>query len=789
MKYQRIFAALTAASLLLCGCGNSIENTSSVPTMTTQTQTAGQPHESETTPVQDVLTNLARTENYTMPEGIYSVRDFRQTADSMSCLGFGQRETYYMEFTDNLALLSQTQLVNPAAYDGYYFSSAVYGLCGDAVYSVVSMENHSNMKPYQEGDENYDWDAYHAQYERDYLLCVNSLDGTLQRAVPLTGLEEYEQHDALLSMGLHHCAQGIYLLLQNGTVLRISEDGTVTEMSEGREDVFLCTFLYDNEGKPLLRINRNENGKEIVEFSRFDEETGTSGEVFYRVDEKINNGVYAVSGRDGYALFLSLTDGIYGVLPDGTAEFLVDWTASDCAQYDLLAALPDNAFLGHEYMTGTSAIIRRRYASEIPEKTLTLTMGVLGSNETITAFKREFNKSQDVIELELVDYKNSDGTEFGIPDAKNDALDNLKFAIISGDAPDIIVLTEQHEAFMQLGKRGAFLNFYDLMQEDGGISKTTVLPNILTAAENDSGALYSLPIAFSVKSLAVKSRLCSKENWTVDDMLALYEDAGEAQYKWHSKEEMLELLLEGSGFVDAAHGTCSFDSPEFIKILEFCNRYPDDVPVPPKDYSDPDAMAKLEKYYREEFERYRNDEDYLCNAELSHTKNMMACSYSYTRYHSLEEEFTYVGYPTTDGKGGRLQFHEEVGISHSCANPQEAWQVVEQLLQYYENTYRGYPITEAEFEKVLDSHMVMEEFGKKIEFYEDDGRKVYPLNAQEREQVEAYIRSCDSAAGCSSTVLMIVMEEAESFFAGDYTAEDAAKRIQNRVGIYLSEQM
>jgi hypothetical protein len=85
--------------------------------------------------------------------------------------------------------------------------------------------------------------------------------------------------------------------------------------------------------------------------------------------------------------------------------------------------------------------------------------------------------------------------------------------------------------------------------------------------------------------------------------------------------------------------------------------------------------------------------------------------------------------------------------------------------------------------------MVMEEFGKKLEFYEDDGRKVYPLNVQEREQVEAYIRSCDSAAGCSSTVLTIVLEEAESYFAGDYSAEDAAKRIQNRVGIYLSEQM
>lgn len=35
---------------------------------------------------------------------------------------------------------------------------------------------------------------------------------------------------------------------------------------------------------------------------------------------------------------------------------------------------------------------------------------------------------------------------------------------------------------------------------------------------------------------------------------------------------------------------------------------------------------------------------------------------------------------------------------------------------------------------------------------------------------------------------MIVMEECGAFFAGDTTAEETAKAIQNRVQLYLNEQ-
>ncbi|MBR6617908.1 MAG: hypothetical protein IKL00_08590 [Oscillospiraceae bacterium] len=74
------------------------------------------------------------------------------------------------------------------------------------------------------------------------------------------------------------------------------------------------------------------------------------------------------------------------------------------------------------------------------------------------------------------------------------------------------------------------------------------------------------------------------------------------------------------------------------------------------------------------------------------------------------------------------------------------------------------------------------------EYYDNMGWKIYPLTQEERDNLEDYIRSCDTVMTMNENVVNIVLEEAEMYFAGDLSAEDAAKRIQSRTEILVSEQ-
>ncbi|MCR4646714.1 MAG: hypothetical protein K5695_15105 [Oscillospiraceae bacterium] len=101
----------------------------------------------------------------------------------------------------------------------------------------------------------------------------------------------------------------------------------------------------------------------------------------------------------------------------------------------------------------------------------------------------------------------------------------------------------------------------------------------------------------------------------------------------------------------------------------------------------------------------------------------------------------------------------------------------------------GYSLFEEQFEEQLDNEMYIWEFGNKNddEYYQDDS-KVYRLTQEERDGLEQYIRSCNTFMMVDTVVKNIAIEEAGKYFAGDCTAEDAAKAIQSRATLYLSEQ-
>ncbi|MDR2570662.1 MAG: hypothetical protein LBD23_10265 [Oscillospiraceae bacterium] len=62
------------------------------------------------------------------------------------------------------------------------------------------------------------------------------------------------------------------------------------------------------------------------------------------------------------------------------------------------------------------------------------------------------------------------------------------------------------------------------------------------------------------------------------------------------------------------------------------------------------------------------------------------------------------------------------------------------------------------------------------------------LSAEEAGQIRAFIDSIDGVLDRDEMLRNIISESAYSFHRGEITANDAAKVIQSRASIYMSEQ-
>lgn len=798
MKYKRIYAALLACSVLLCGCKQHTEI--AVPPETTAI-IEGQQHQTTTeTQTPSPLSAVVRSEHFPKPEGLNWISQFQKSDGGIICFGSetGSMNTHLLRYTEDLSDYTDTIIVRQAPYDGYYHAGCIYALHEGKLYGLTVMENHSNLPPYEEGMEDYDWDTYNATWESDYYLCTYAEDGTIISATPIEGLEDYRRNGYDMFSSLYVDEHGAYIVLVDGRILRVAQDGTFDVLDPPRIDAEILDgmggrIFRDANGRIVCKQNfycsKNANSYEMMQLTEFDTKTGTFSEPFFSVELSGEmSSAWVEPGFGEYPLIVSGDEQVIGIKADGTEETLIDWRASDLMNMNVFP-LEDGTFLGSGYDEEGSQILCRLTRKTIAEveavEEEVLTLGILYSESAMSDFVRTFNQEHDGMKVNIVSYADEEGYW---------DLDKFKMDIISGDAPDIIITHENHEAVRQLGKRGAFLDLNPFLQTTPDMNPEIILPNILEAMTAENGAVYSLPNGFAVATAAVKTKFCDKEHWTVDDLMALYDGATTDQLKWHSQDDMLRILLYGTDFTDEESGKCSFDSPEFKQILELCGRFTVEVPEPPKDYDDPDATAKFEKYHYDSFMRYQRDEDLMYGFGLSGRQNTAAGGYSYARYGTLADDMTLVGYPSDNGEGGRIQFMSEISISSACEHPDLAWEFVKYYLlaeDGYGTFSYGYSILEERFEEQLDDEMYIKNFEdvrSDLEYYEDDGMKIYPLTQEERDYVEAYIRSCETVLSMSEEIINIVSEEAEMYFAGDISVDEAARRIQSRAEIYISEQ-
>ncbi len=424
--------------------------------------------------------------------------------------------------------------------------------------------------------------------------------------------------------------------------------------------------------------------------------------------------------------------------------------------------------------------LTKKKGSEVPEKKL-LTLGTLSLDYDVRKQVIKFNKTNPEYRIEIKEYL----ADVSI-DGYEAALEQMNTDIVSGNCPDLIDLSSTN--MQQYISKGILADLYPFMDADEEIHREDYLENILQAYEVD-GKLYALPSRFYINTIMGKQSVFGdRKSITLDELMEktanLPEDVELYEYATKDSILMWNTMMNMDQYVNWSTGECKFNSEEFIKALEFANRFEKEM-----DYEE-DGMSTPAKL--------REGKLLMMNSSISSVQE-------YQMYAAMfGEPITFVGYPTTKENGSFISNGGTL-LTISAKSPYQdgAWQFVRENLTKEEQEKEnngvgfGFPVMKSALEKQFAKDM-------EEEYYEDvDGSKqkqpkttwgyddftveIYAATEEEVAVVRNLIDTVDTVYQYDEQIRQIITEETAAFFEGQKSAKEVADVIQSRVQIYVNE--
>ncbi|MBQ8959745.1 MAG: extracellular solute-binding protein [Ruminococcus sp.] len=727
----------------------------------------------------------------------------------------GESMTMYLTDTDFSEFTEvDMQLDLPENAESYFRSTMTPD---GKILALVTITEYSQKIPdYDSPDfdaEAFDWDSFYKSAKTSYRVVTIDSSGNVLSNCEVNGLEKFSSDDdegaGLYIDSLIPCSDGRVILQISGDESRcviMDEDGKIGDEVNLGEDIWFYNSCVTSDGRLAFATWEDESNGQVIRFVDTDAMKITDDKIKVK-DTSLNNIGTLLPGADDYILYASGAEGLYGLREDGSGEELINWIDSDLNGDYIrgVVALEDGDFLILEQDWSTSNgvnfyRITERDITEL-ENTIVITLGLMYTDPEITSKVNAFNKSSDKYRIRISDYSKYDEWDSESDKMLNSSSKQLKMDIVSGNAPDMIY-TYDLSVIKTLASKNVFTDLYGYLGTDGAVSKDDFVPGVLEAGESN-GKLLSISPTFTVSSLAAKSKFADQESWDLDKLIETYENLPDGMKLFsdaNTKEGVFGQLSNGcSGYIDYDAGTCSFDSDEFVKLLEFSNTFPEDDDTPDWETASDEEM---DEYYNEVQLACRNDKALLYGINLYTGRE-----YAQAKYGAFGDDITMVGYPTNNGRGGRLNLGQSFAILENAADKDACWQFISSF--FTEDSYNtddrrmayGLPSLKAPFGKLLDEATDKpywtDENGKK-EYYDDqywigndlEPLTIDPLTKEERDALEKYVLESASASTYiySSEISDIVNEEISPFFAGERSAQETAEIIQNRASLILSEQ-
>lgn len=623
-----------------------------------------------------------------------------------------------------------------------------------------------------------------------------------------------------------------YQEINRSTLIHIGADGTLLSSLEikAEDGTYLGSILaddagylystdwsnvliFDGEGKQVATIPVENGINNLVKLNDgkvyanmwFNSEDGSyNGLALVDATAKalsedviqLPNGAYnTYPGNDEYPFFYDNNGTIYGYnAQTKEGERMFAWLDCDINsdQVSQFTIKPDGTIVALESTYDEQAMeqkynlvtIKRVDASTLPPKE-EITLAWLYTDWDLRNQIVKFNRSQDKVRINVVDY-----SQYNTNDNYDAGIQQLNTEILSGKVPDILCTNglpiEQYEG------KGVLMDLWPLIDNDSELSREDLMTHLFDVMSVD-GKLYQVVSSFSIDTVAGNTAIVGdRDTWTLQDLQQAKEQMSDDATIFGESDVKTDILYTCvshgvDGFIDWANKTCSFDSQEFIDMLNFANSFPKEFDWENYDYSSADS----------EYSRLRSGKQMLTRAYIY--------SFGDLQYQKILHggNVSFVGYPTTSGNGSSFNISGGLAISASCKNPEAAWSFVRTILteDYQTTNYmRQFPTNKHSFEAYKEQAMKQEyyedpETGEQVPqptmtYYEFDGQQIDIL-ALTQEEYDLFMRvyeNCNSVTAYNQEINNIITEETAAFFDGQKTAEETAKIIQDRVSLYVAEK-
>ena len=349
------------------------------------------------------------------------------------------------------------------------------------------------------------------------------------------------------------------------------------------------------------------------------------------------------------------------------------------------------------------------------------------------------------------------------------ALTKLNTGIISGDAPDMLVLNGSLSPFPFI-RQGLLRDLAQDLDADLDLSVEDIV--LSDAICNDCGGLYVMTNRFSIETrLGLQSRFGESWGWSFDDYLRIDAETPEDHMVIYNLTQEYFLRMSVTRFlrqaIDWENGTCDFDNPQFIRTLEACR----DMRATPED---PENMIFGMNLMG----------DGVIVTDLAMIDGVTALA---NESRHVGQPICIIGWPTTDGScGSDFGFPYPIGVMKNCTHPELCWQFLKYcLLHPNMKPHTGIPNYRPLMEKQIDEARHIDPDEERPLWY--DGLRS-PMTDEEIAQFQELLRRMEHTTMCDETALAIVNAEIAPFLAGQRSAEETARIIQSRMSIYVSEQ-
>lgn len=585
---------------------------------------------------------------------------------------------------------------------------------------------------------------------------------------------------------------GLTLLLNGDKAYKMNMDaeGNLSEKMELSEETSTALsniqYMIPRRDGTFILIYSPEDDWTKQFIADYDLENDKLGEAAEVPSSLTWNGLGNVAEGMDADLIYSGSDGIYTFnAGDTESKIKMNYINSDLYISDFTALVE----LGSETFM---AIFRDNYEDGLklgvfnyvdPSAIADKAVVVLAGNSIGDDIKRrvvEYNRASDqyrIVVKAYDSYASYEDYEAGITKLNND--------IITGQMPDIL-LTNQLPVDNYIAK-GWIADVTKLIQEDEELSQVEFLQNVFDAFSND-GKLYYVVPGFSVITVIGKTALVgNRESWTMDDMQQVLSSMGEGVRAIGNvtRGEFMNMVMQycGNDFVDVSTGKCSFNTSNFIEMMEFAKTLPQEF-----------NEEEWNDYYDNYESQYREDRTLLSQLYIYYVAGLNTQINGY-----FGEPVSFVGFPTESGKGSYIEpEYNTFALSARSKNLDGAWDFVRYYLtDEYQKETGGMPVNKALFlEKAQEAlqrpYYIDYDTKEKVE-YDDtfwmngEEIKLDPMSQEQIDQVTDFIQSVDRRGYNNPDILNIINEEVEAFYSGQKSAQDVADVIQRRAQLFVDE--